>query len=540
MLSIDRSHYSAAGSLLVWRKHKTENILYLDCIASGANVTLYEVIFTDAASFALSPSYLEVIDGDNVLRVCMHGENGTVISGKGELLLNSPDRGRVYNASYIVNTGGYIKICECAVGGFNYFRIVKGNVVPSAEKELGEVRYKRIGIKAEPDSDGEFEFILEHTESDIPALPAIGFAECAAGLGAEFERWARSLGCENEYGTEHAYVLWSNTVGKTVNYPDGGIVMSKSGMANVWSWDNCFNALDLAKTHPRFAMAQFMLPYLHLDSNGRAPDSVPPVGRIQRMFVKPPVQGFIYGLMMERNEYFRCVTAISEVYYPMKRNTDWWLNIRGSVPAYHHGNDSGADNSTAFDSGIHIKTPELAAFLSVQCELLSDMAKCLGMASDSDIYRSHAGRLCECANRDFFDGRLFVTNEETKARHYSASLLPLRAIVLGDRLDGKVKEYIIGEVRSHFVCPCGISSEAHDSPMFCSDGYWRGAAWGPDQVFFTLMLRKLGETELADKIADGYKRALEANGFSENHDPISGKGQRCRAYTWSANAYNII
>jgi len=244
--------------------------------------------------------------------------------------------------------------------------------------------------------------------------------------------------------------------------------------------------------------------------------------------------------MMDKNEYFRCVTTISEVYCSMKRNTDWWLNIRGSVPAYHHGNDSGADNSTAFDSGIHIKTPELAAFLSVQCELLSDMAERLGMVSDSEIYRAHADRLCECANRDFFDGKLFVTNEETQERHYSASLLPLRTVVLGDRLSTQVKEYIIGEIKSHFVCRYGISSEAHDSPMFCSDGYWRGAAWGPDQVLFTLMLRKLGEDELADKIASGYKRALEENGFSENHDPISGKSQRCRAYTWSANAYNII
>ena len=219
MLSISRSHYSSAGSMLVWRRNKTKNILHLDCIRSGSNVPLYEVLFSGETVFTLSPSYLEMRDGDNILRVCMCGENGTVLSGKGNLMLHSPERGNVYNASYIVNTGGYLKVCECAAGGFNYFRAVKGSVIPNAEKKLGEVRYECIDIDVIPNESGEYELILEHTESDVPRLAQVSFDECTSALAAEFDGWVKLLGCKTEYDIEHAYVLWSNTVGKTQIIP---------------------------------------------------------------------------------------------------------------------------------------------------------------------------------------------------------------------------------------------------------------------------------------------------------------------------------
>ena len=540
MLSINRSHYSAAGSMLVWRRHKTQNILYLECIRTGVGVPLYSIIFSDDAEFSLTPAYLEMRDNGVTVRMCMNGRSGTVISGSGKLTLHSPERGNVYNASYIVNTINRIKICEYAIGGFNYFASVKGKVVPDGKKKVGEVSYDSIEIHILPDENGEFEFLLEHTQSDIPTMPQLSFDENVAALSSDFGKWAQKLECRTEYDIEHAYVLWSNTIGKTDNYPDGGIVMSKSGMSNIWSWDNCFNALDLAKCDPETALVQFMIPYRHLDKCGRAPDSIAPTERINREFVKPPIQGWIYCRMMERNSYFSSHDVLAEVYFPMKRNTDWWLNFRGETPSYHHGNDSGADNSTSFDAGIHIETPELAAFLSVQCALLADIAERLGMATDRHTYKRLSDELCEKANRNYFDGRLFVRDGVTGKPHYCDSLLPLRMIVLGSRLSDDIRKYITKSVRDNFVCSHGIASEAHNSHMFNEDGYWRGAAWGPDQVFFVLSLREMGEYELVDRIAVGYKRALEANGFSENHAPISGKGQRCRSYTWSANAYNII
>lgn len=540
MFSINRSHYSAAGSLLVWRRHKTQNILYLDCIRTGLIVSLYEISFSDNAEFTLSPSHLELRDNKNTVRFCMNGKNGTVISGHGCLTLHSADRGNGYNASYIVSSGEYIKICEYAIGGFNYFKAARGEVIPEGKKKVGEVSYDSIDIHINPDENGDFEFFIEHTTSDIPTMPLISFENLTSKLSEDFEKFASKLECRTEHDREHAYVLWSNTVSKTENYPDGGIVMSKSGMANIWSWDNCFNALDLAKCDPETALIQFMIPYLHLDECGRAPDSVAPEKRIGKEFVKPPIQGWIYRRMMERNEFFKQRDVLAKVYFPMKRNTDWWLNFRGETPSYHHGNDSGADNSTSFDAGIHIETPELVAFLSVQCRLIADIAEQLGMATDKQTYKRLSDELCEKANRNYFDGRLFVRDGVTGQPHYSASLLPLRMIVLEDRLSDEIRNYIIENIRDNFICPHGIASEAHNSPAFKEDGYWRGAAWGPDQVFFALSLRALGENELADRIAVGYKSALEANGFSENHAPISGNGQRCRAYTWSANAYNII
>ena len=35
--------------------------------------------------------------------------------------------------------------------------------------------------------------------------------------------------------------------------------MSKNWMTNIWSWDNCFNAMALVRHQPELAWDQFMI-----------------------------------------------------------------------------------------------------------------------------------------------------------------------------------------------------------------------------------------------------------------------------------------
>jgi hypothetical protein len=50
----------------------------------------------------------------------------------------------------------------------------------------------------------------------------------------------------------------------------------------------------------------------------------------------------------------------------------------------------------------------------------------------------------------------------------------------------------------------------------------------------------MGETQISESIASGYKKAIEKSGFSENHDPITGDSLKCKAYSWTANAYRLL
>ena len=118
--------------------------------------------------------------------------------------------------------------------------------------------------------------------------------------------------------------------------------------------------------------------------------------------------------------------------------------------------------------------------------------------------------------------------------------MPLRMIVLEDKLPLDIREYIVGKLKTDFLCPYGLASESIHSPHYTTNGYWRGPAWGPDQIIFGLALRNMGETELSEQIAKNYKSAIEKSGFSENHDPLTGDALKCKAYTWTANAYRLL
>jgi hypothetical protein len=50
----------------------------------------------------------------------------------------------------------------------------------------------------------------------------------------------------------------------------------------------------------------------------------------------------------------------------------------------------------------------------------------------------------------------------------------------------------------------------------------------------------MGEREISESIATGYKKAIEKSGFSENHDPLTGDSLKCKAYSWTANAYRLL
>ena len=232
--------------------------------------------------------------------------------------------------------------------------------------------------------------------------------------------------------------------------------------------------------------------------------------------------------------------VIDELYYYMKKNTDWWLNFRGETPCYYHGNDSGNDNATCFDNTEIIQSPDLIAYLSVQCEVLSQMAEKLNLCTDKRIYKMLSDELSEKCATHFWDGEIFIRNGMTEEIYRPKSLMPLRMIVLEEKLPKEIKDYILEALKKDFLCPYGLASESFNSPFYTQNGYWRGPAWGPDQIIFGLALKNIGEDELSNKIASGYRKAIEKSGYSENHDPLTGDSLKCKAYSWTANAYRLL
>lgn len=538
MLDLHRVPYSVCGSFLAWDLRG--RALTLISVRGGECLPVIEIPCPDE-TFWLTPWELTASGENREMKFCLYGTDGTYILGSGNAVnvrwLNLGSK-----FGYVTeHPDGRVEICAGARRCIDVFFPLRGKIETRALREEGSMGCTDISLRFIPDESGIFEIAAEQKffDADCLAFEEHPYEAQKAELERGFRSWAEKLGCRSDYDRECAYILWSNTVPAGGLYSAPAIVMSKTAMANVWSWDNAFNALALAECCPETALEQFLLVYRAINGAGRVPDCISETRMIWN-FVKPPVQGWIYRRMMQKNKYFTLRSVIEKVYFYMKRNTDWWLNCRGDTPCYYHGNDSGEDNSTCFDLCEQISTPELLAFLSVQCGLLSEMAQRLYMAADAKVYRMHADTLAERAVRDYWDGgKLFVLRMDTREPYYCSALMPLRLIVLEDRLPAEIKEYIIGQL-SRFTGAAGLASEALDSPAFEEDGYWRGAAWAPDQIFFCTALQDMGYAELASRIAENYKRALEKNGFHENISAKTGAGLRCKGYTWTANAYMLL
>lgn len=543
MYSFDRLHYSIRGSYHVWDK-KNKSTLKLAAIHGHGqdifNGTL-SINFGTNVKFSFVPREVSIKFDGGESGITLFGTDGTYIKGKGkDILVEIANTNARFDYQIVQN--GIIELCDFKDNCSLMFTPVKGELKIEKSRPAGQIASEFVNVRVLPDANGEYEFAIETSFLDKGAVGALGMSyDYYADIAEkDYLAWEKKLNCKNKYEKECAYILWSNNIARAGNFLTDVIVMSKSGMSNVWSWDNAFNALGLADVDYRIAMDQFMIMYKHINRIGRVPDAISESYKVWN-FVKPPVQGWMYKQMMKRNPEFATPHALEEVYFDMKRNTDWWLNLRGDVPSYYHGNDSGQDNSTCFDKSEHIETSELIAFLSVQCSFLSEAADTLNFPTDKKVYAQLAKELADKAIKDYWDGeRIFVRLAETGEPYYCDALMPLRVIILEDMLPKEMQEYIVKQIKEHHLCKGGIASEAIDSPKFVENGYWRGAVWAPDVVMFVYALRNLGYTELADQIAENYKSSVCKYGFSENTSAITGKQLKCKAYAWAANAYQVL
>ncbi|MBO5212091.1 MAG: hypothetical protein J6B60_00970 [Clostridia bacterium] len=542
MYTFDRLHYSKKGSYLLWDiKDKTALKLatirgYSPDVPNG----LLKINYGEGAKLSFVPKEITAKFNGGEQKITLFGNDGTYIKGKGkDILVEIATHARF---DYQIIQNDVIELCDFKDNCSMMFVPIKGKLVLEKFRAPGKISSDFANVRAYPDENGDYEFAIEISFLDKGAVYSrgISYDSCADAVEKEYIAWEKKFNCKNKTEKECAYILWSNYLSASGNFVTDAIVMSKAGMSKVWSWDNAFNALGLAAIDYRMAMDQFMIMYKHINRVGRVPDAVSETNTIWN-FVKPPVQGWMYKQMIKRNPEFATPHALEEVYFDMKRNTDWWLNMRGDVPSYYHGNDSGQDNSTCFDKSEHIETSELIAFLSVQCSFLSEAAKTLNFPTDEKIYAQLAKELADKAIKDYWDGeKIFVRLAETKEPYYCNALMPLRVIILEDMLPKEIQEYIVKQITEHHLCKGGIASEAVDSPMFVEDGYWRGAVWAPDVIMFVYALRNLGYTELANKIAENYKTSVSKYGFSENTSAITGKQLRTKSYSWAVNAYHVL
>jgi glycogen debranching enzyme len=227
--------------------------------------------------------------------------------------------------------------------------------------------------------------------------------------------------------------------------------------------------------------------------------------------------------------------------------TNWWFHYRDhdrdGIPQYNHGNDSGWDNSTAFNNGIPVESPDLAAFLILQIELLAEIAGLLGLTDESTAWRRLGEETLEKMLRHFWkDGRFIACRSGTHEESDGDSLLLFMPILLGKRLPEPILRSLLDGLRddSRFLTPNGWATESVKSPYYTPDGYWRGPIWAPSTMLLVEGVAAAGDSELASEVARRFCGMLNKSGMAENFDALTGQGLRDKAFTWTSSVFLIL
>lgn len=483
------------------------------------------------------------------VEVCLEGECGFRIRTKGvgakfravpgaRILLEARQEG-----SAIAHAGG----CESKF----HFEALTGGMEPKVHWELGEgrnraMRYDQSEIWIQPDSE-----IRVQQGGTMPRTSVCpSYEEVVADVRKEWEAWLEDAPVSElpdwDAGrAEAAYITWCSVVAPRGLYEHPVMLMNKTCIDQVWSWDHCFNAMACARSRPEVAWAQFMSIADYQDEEGCLPDSVN-IHMRNYTFTKPPVHGWAYAWCMEQNpEFFADPDRLRITYDWMSKWSRWWIDCssggEGNLPYYLHGNNSGWDNSTIFDVATPTISPDAAAYLSLQCRFLSKAAELLGYSVQAVQWTEQAERLQEALIQTLWKEDHFVGQTLEGRDVECQSLITCMPMILGRWLPEEIQQLLAEKIES-FLTEFGLATEHPDSPEFHqhAHAYWRSSVWPPPVMIVVSGLRDAGFDELADTISERYCRATAGCGFRENHDPLTGEGRSDYAFTWTASVSLIL
>ncbi len=372
----------------------------------------------------------------------------------------------------------------------------------------------------------DFEQCVEHNRGELRT-----FTSKLPTVPADFEEERKQAG----------YVLWANTVQKEAFLTRDAVYASNNWMLGAFSWDQCFPAMALAYGNPDLAWDQLMIMFDYQDSSGRIPDHVTDIESTWN-YCKPPIHGWTLMRMMKHMELSR--VQKEEAYERLGKWTQWWYEYRNVDNSgnctYFHGNDSGWDNATVFRISPTVVTPDLSAFLIIQMEMLSQLAKDLGKTGEMKAWKERSEKqLRDMLSYSFRDGEPISHIMRTGEVVENGCLLPYLSLILGKRLPEKNRKLMINALRnSGFLTEHGIATEKVTSEFYNPDGYWRGPIWAPSTLIVLDGLYQSGETELVKNLAKRFANLVRKSGFAENFDALSGEGRRDRAYSWTAAIMN--
>lgn len=339
---------------------------------------------------------------------------------------------------------------------------------------------------------------------------------------------------------EAIYTTWSATVKPQGLLKRSATYMSNTFFPGIWSWDQCFNTVGLMEADPILAYNNMMVVFDFQDENGQIPGSVND-SNIHWNFAKPPVQAIFIDKMLEKISLSD--VQLNELFDKLNKQIHYWLNYHDcnedGIPEYHHGNDSGFDNSTVFIDTFIVDSPDLSAYLIKGFEVLEKIGSKIG--KNINILTKEKNELINRFIDTFVcDGNLVARETISRKIIKCDSILPYMSLVIAKYLPKDLTNNMVDTLKKDFMGEFGLSTEKTNSPYYDPDGYWRGPIWAPETVIIIDALLDMNEIDFAKELMIKFAELLNQNGFYENFNALTGKGLRDPAHTWTSSSFIYV
>ncbi|MDZ4789317.1 MAG: hypothetical protein SH807_10285 [Blastochloris sp.] len=542
---LDYSPFSRARhwlSLTV-REESGKPILYLSTSRGGVpHRTLISLAFSDSAAPEVLPEKLTLTTTHGGAEFAFDGERTLRIRVRGQEALRLQVYSQPYSSSFPCESGRWhlnlnatrarlmVTALSGSIEGHAPFISGKSDTEPALlllhpEAGCGEFEITEFASTwIAPQTRPSFEAVVESAQAD--------FAQWLDGFGEFPERW-RSL------ARSAAFNLWSNTMPAGGNYSYAPVMMSQNAMTSVWSWDHCFVALALRRSHPRLAWKQWWLPFALQTEEGMLPDAFDDVS-VDFGMTKPPVHG--RTLLQILPFYTPTPTEVDEAYTALEKWTNWWFAHRDDdhdgIPQYNHGCESGWDNDSVCCGGLPAESPDISVYLIEQMEALAVLAERRGTPELAVGWRERADKLLEKLIRHSWSGETFLTMQS--GTHHLGNqgdcLRQFWPLLLGKQLPATISAAQMAHLLEpgRFRTSYGFASESPLSSHYQADGYWLGPIWAPSTHQVVEMLLKHGQDPLAWQTAEDFCKLCQQHGFRENFNALTGEGLRDHGYAWTA------
>ncbi|MEE0809489.1 amylo-alpha-1,6-glucosidase [Blautia sp.] len=496
--------------------------------------------------YEASPQEVKIYDDEHCCRITWQDEKTVLLEGDLPFYFDFLAEGSSYTFAQPWKVGNRdFYLVNCFRGNSRYMiRSQKGSLQLKQKWREGNAEYSYLYVNG----DAPYMLVLEENFEDWKDRGEdYDYTYAAQKQKQKFEEfYALMPSVPDKYQDAaeiSAYVDWTGMVSPCGLLKREAMFMSKNWMCNVWSWDHCFNALALAYHCPKEAWDQFMVLFDFQKESGNIPDSVNDT-KVIHNYCKPPIHGWTLRKLMKVMDL--SVEQLKEAYEKLGRWTSWWLNYRDEngdgLCEYSHGNDSGWDNATAFDHLPPVTLPDLAAFLVLQMDVLSEVAEKLNEQADAKMWKNRANEMLNNMLDVLFEnGQPVARAGFDMHKVENESLILYLPIVLGKRLpEGTRKELIQTLESDKFQTSYGLATESWHSKEYESDGYWRGPIWAPSTMLILDGLKECGEDTFVKDMTEKFCQLVQKSGCAENFNALTGEGLRDRAYTWTASVMLVM